>query len=77
MMKHAHIIVDEECEKEGITIAELWKSGRTKTVSALRQRVMQRLRAETTLSLREIGQLVGLSSKPNHQLKKLEAKETK
>lgn len=66
-IKKARVIVNTECEKAGITVKELWTWGRTKTISAIRQRIIRRLRNETELSWREIGMLVGLNSKPNKQ----------
>ena len=66
-MRNARAIVEFECEKEGISVKDLWESGRTRTISAVRQRIIKRLRDETRLSWKEIGMLVGLSSKPNKQ----------
>jgi chromosomal replication initiation ATPase DnaA len=66
-MRDARAIVQFECDKEGVTVEELWNSGKTKTIAHLRRTIIKRLRDETRLSWREIGGLVGLNSKPNKQ----------
>ena len=66
-MRNAREIVEYECIKAGISVRELQQSGRTKTISAIRQHIITRLRDETPLSWSEIGRLVGLGAKPNKQ----------
>jgi len=67
MMRNGRSIVENECVKEGVTVEELWHSGKTKTMAMLRRTIVARLRNETTLSWREIAMLVGLNSKPTKQ----------
>ena len=69
-MREAQAIVDGECSKFGITIADFWKSGRTRSYAQLRRTIIYRLRTETKLSWSEIALLVGLKARPNKQFRK-------
>ncbi len=66
-MRKARLIIGYECLNHGITQKELREGGRTKTLSQIRRQIIMRLRKETELSWREIGSLVGLTSKPTKQ----------
>ena len=66
-MRNAREIVEYECIKAGKSLRELQQSGRTKTISVIRQHIITRLRDETPLSWREIGNLVGLGASPHKQ----------
>lgn len=71
----AYAIMREECEWERIPVAMMRSGKRTRTILLVRQRICERLRCETDLSLVEIAQVVGLRSavrqRPRHEGEKL------
>jgi hypothetical protein len=69
-LRKAREIVRIECEVEGLTVGMLHDAPRTRTYSEIRGRIAARLRAETNLSLKEIGLILGYASRPGRQIKK-------
>lgn len=59
MFRIARRIVNDVCYNWGITEDVLEKGGKTRTISACRQEIVQRLRKETNLSWAEIAAMVG------------------
>lgn len=66
-MRKGRQIVQNECEKEGVSVGELLDAPHTRNWIALKHRVLAILRRETGLSWKEIGLMLGYNSRPTKQ----------
>ena len=55
MWRHPELIIEEECGKRGVKVKDLLSRRRTKNLVTLRRYIAKRIKAETYLSLGEIG----------------------
>jgi chromosomal replication initiation ATPase DnaA len=62
--RKAWFIAEEVVYNYGLTLDDLRKSTRTRTLSTCKKEVAHRLRKETNLSWREIGEMLGRKSVP-------------